>query len=204
MSLTVTPPPAPRNRMTTAFRAVLAIPHVILVGGVGMGAAYSKDTQTSFGAEGGLLGAVVFVLVVVSWCTIVFAGSHLPGIRQFTQLYLRWRGRALGYLMLLTDVYPPFGDGPHPVLFTAVDPLGPRRRLTVVFRIFLAIPHFIVLSLVLLGWYAATVVAWFAILITGRYPQALWEFSVGALRWRLRLDAYLLLLVDEYPPFSLG
>lgn len=203
VSIAVTPALTGRNRLTTLFRAILAIPHVILVGGVGMGAAYSKDTQTSFGAEGGLLGAVVFVLVVISWFTILFAGSHLPGIRQFTQYYLRWRTRALAYVMLLTDAYPPFGDGAYPATFAAPDSVGPRRRLSVAFRIFLAIPHFIVLSLVLLGWYLVTIGAWFAILLTGRYPQAFYDFAVGALRWRLRLDAYLLLLVDDYPPFSL-
>jgi hypothetical protein len=53
------------------------------------------------------------------------------------------------------------------------------------------------------GWCVTTIVAWFAILLTGDYPQGLYGFGVGTLRWMLRLQAYLLLLVDEYPPFSL-
>lgn len=204
VSLAVTPPGAPRNRLTTAFRAILAIPHVILVGGAGIGLAYNSEHSTSAGAEGGLLGAVVVVLAIVSWCTLVFAGAHIAGIRQLTLFYMRWRARALAYLMLLADAYPPFGDGPYPSEVTVAAPALPRQRLTVVFRLLLGIPHMIALTFVMIGWGLVTVVAWFAILFTGRYPQALWDFSVGALRWRLRFDAYMLLLVDEYPPFSLS
>ena len=76
--------------------------------------------------------------------------------------------------------------------------------MTVLLRILLAIPHFIVLAFVLFGWCVTTIVAWFAILLTGAYPEALYTFGVGALRWALRVEAYMLLMVDEYPPFSLG
>jgi len=61
-----------------------------------------------------------------------------------------------------------------------------------------------VLFFVLCAWWATTVVSWFAILITGRYPPGLSDFGVGALRWLIRVEAYMLLLVDEYPPFSLS
>jgi hypothetical protein len=53
-----------------------------------------------------------------------------------------------------------------------------------------------------MAWLLTTIAAWFIILFTGAYPAGLYDFSVGALRWRLRVEAYLLLLVDEYPPFS--
>ena len=53
------------------------------------------------------------------------------------------------------------------------------------------------------AWWITTVVSWFAILITGGYPPALYSFGVGALRWLIRVEAFVLLLVDEYPPFSL-
>jgi Domain of unknown function (DUF4389) len=139
----------------------------------------------------------------VSWFTIVFTGTHINGIRQLTAFYLRWRVRALAYLTLLEDGYPPFGDGPYPASIEIVDPVGPRDRLTVGLRLLLAIPHFVVLLFVLLAWAFTTIVAWFIILVTGTYPQRLYEFGVGALRWRLRVESYLLLLVDEYPPFSL-
>jgi hypothetical protein len=112
--------------------------------------------------------------------------------------------RALAYLMLLEDQYPPFGDAPYPASLTLVDPAGPRDRLTVGLRLLLAIPHFIVLFFVLCAWWVTTVVAWVAILFTGRYPQGLYDFGVGALRWLIRVEAYMLLLIDEYPPFALS
>lgn len=203
VSVAVEPAIAGRNRLTTAFRAILAIPHVFLVGGAGIGLAYSSDSQTSAGAEGGLIGALVVLLAIVSWCTLVFAGTHIAGIRRATLFYMRWRVRALAYLMLLDDRYPPFGDGPYPAVVEVVDPTGPRNRVTVFFRVLLGVPHMIALTFVMLAWGLGTVWAWFAILFTGRYPSGLAAFAVGALRWRLRFDAYMLLLVDDYPPFSL-
>lgn len=193
----------PRNRLTTAFRLILAIPHVILVGGIGFGVASQGDGKTTASSEGGLLGAVAAFLAIVSWFTIVLAGTHIIGIRQFTAFYLRWRVRALAYLMLLEDRYPPFGDAPYPAAIWIVGPVGARARLTVALRLILAIPHFVALMFVLLAWCLTTIVAWFSILFTGAYPRGLYEFGVGALRWRLRVESYLLLMVDEYPPFSL-
>lgn len=201
VSVSVVPPSTARNRLTTAFRAILAIPHIILVGGVGATVAFSNDQQRSSSAEGGLLGAVAVVLAIVSWFTIVVAGAHPDLIRRFTSFYLRWRARALAYLLLLEDAYPPFGDAPYPVTLDVAAPDGPRRRLTVAFRLLLAIPLFFVLIVVMIAWCVATIVAWFAILFTGRHPQGAYDFSVRALRWRLQLDAYMLLLVDEYPPW---
>jgi uncharacterized protein DUF4389 len=194
---------ANRNRLTTAFRLILAIPHLILVGGVGIGIASHHDSGTTIGGEGGLLGAVAFFLAIVSWFTILFGGTHIAGIRQFIAFYLRWRVRALAYFMLLLDPYPPFGDAPYPASVEIADPAGPRDRLTVALRLLLVIPHFIVLFFILLGWGIVTIVAWFVILFTGSYPEGLHNFSVGALRWLLRVESYLLLMVDEYPPFSL-
>jgi hypothetical protein len=202
VSITLRPALTRRNRLTTLFRLVLAIPHLILVGGFGLGTA-GRGGRATAGSEAGLLGAAAIFLAVVSWFTIVFTGTHLAGIRQFTAFYLRWRVRALAYFTLLEDAYPPFGDAPYSVTIDITDPVGPRNRLTVAFRLFLAIPHFIVLVFVVLGWVLATVVAWFAILFTGTYPNALSAFSAGALRWRMRVESYLLLMVDEYPPFSL-
>ncbi len=203
VSVDVTPAVTNRNRLTTAFRLILAIPHAILVGGVGLGLAWvHDDSRTRLGSESGLLGAVAFFLAIVSWFTIVFTGRHVTGIRQFTAFYMRWRVRALAYLMLLEDPYPPFGDAPYPASLTIVDPIGPRDRVTVGFRIFLGIPHFIVLVCLVFAWWITSFVAWLAILFTGAYPQGLYDFGVGVLRWLLRVEAYMLLLVDEYPPFS--
>jgi hypothetical protein len=115
VEVSVVPAVSSRNRLTTGFRVFLAIPHLILVGGVGSLLASNRDDRSGAG-EGGLLGVVALVLAVVSWFSILIAGTHLAQIRQFTRFYLRWRVRAVAYLMLLQDPYPPFGDGPYLLL----------------------------------------------------------------------------------------
>jgi hypothetical protein len=204
VSVSVEPLLFPRDRMTTAFRLILAIPHLFLVGGIGFSLLFrtGRDDLVSLGPETGLLGFVAAILAIVSWFTILISGEHIAGIRQYTYFYMRWRVRALSYLMLLEDRYPPFGDASYPASMTVVDPAGPRNRLTVGLRMLLAIPHFIALAFLLTAWWITTVVAWFLILITGRYPQGLYAFGVGTFRWLIRVEAYVLLLVDEYPPFS--
>ena len=206
VNITIQPALRNRNRLTTFFRFFLAIPHIILVGGAafGIGSGMGGGGRFSIGTEGGLLGAVAAFLAIVSWFTIVIAGAHILGIRQFTHFFMRWRVRAIAYLMLFRDEYPPFGDEPYPASIEIVDPAGERDRLTVGFRLILAIPHFIVLAFVMMGWCITTILAWFAIVLTGDYPQGLWDFGVGTMRWMLRVQAYMLLLVDEYPPFSLS
>jgi hypothetical protein len=195
---------ANRDRVTVAFRAILAIPHLILVGGAGIGLNLAMDGPfLKIGSHGGLLGFVAGILAIISWFTIVVAGEHVIGIRQFCLFVIRWRVRALAYFMLLEDAYPPFGDAAYPASIDVVDPPLPRDRLTVAVRLLLGIPHFIVLFFLIFGWTLATIAAWFVILITGEYPAGLYDFSVGTLRWVMRVEAYMLLLVDEYPPFSL-
>jgi len=205
VTVAIEPSVVGRNRLTTAFRLILAIPHLILVGGIGFTvAAGSGSRGTAYGGDTGLLGAVAWFLAIVSWFTIVFAGQHIIGIRQFTLYYMRWRVRALAYLMLLEDQYPPFGDAAYPASLTIEDPAGQRDRLTVLVRIFLGIPHLIVLVFLIIAWWLTAVVAWLLILVTSEYPRGLYDFGVGVLRWLLRVQAYMLLMVDEYPPFSLN
>src|SRR5471030_79825 len=173
VSLSVTPAPADRNRLTTALRLVLAIPHVLLVGGVGFGFAVHSgvNNSSSFTGETGVLGTVAVALVVVSWFTIVITGEHYTPIRRYSRFYLRWRVRSLTYLMLLTDQYPPFGDGAYPAALTFDERDKPHDRVTVGFRLFLAIPHFIALFFVLCAWWVTTVISWFLILITAEQPD---------------------------------
>lgn len=203
VAVSVEPRLTGRNRLTTAFRLILAIPHLILVGGVGVDFGACGRSSELPGIQGGILGVAATVLAVVSWFTLVFAGLQIDGIRQFTEYYLRWRLRALAYLMLLEDPYPPFGDGAYPTSLDIAGPAVPRNRWTVGFRFFLAIPHFIVLFFLQIAWTITTIVAWFLILFTGSYPEGIYTFGVGVLRWDLRVESYMYLLVDEYPPFSL-
>lgn len=183
-----------RDRLTVAFRSILAIPHAILVGPI-------YWTYRSGGV--GLLGAAAYVLAIVSWFTLLVTGEHIQGIREFSRYYLRWRTRAVGYMALFVDQYPPFGDGSYPASIEVIDPPVPRDRATVAVRLLLVVPHCVVLFFLLIAWLVTTVIAWFAILLTGSYPASLHPFGVSVMRWVLRVEAYVLLLVDEYPPFAL-
>jgi len=103
VTITVTPQAGPRNRLTTALRPILSIPHAILAGPV----YWSSRTGGA-----GLLGGAAYVMAIVSWFTLLITGDQLRGIRDFSLYYLRWRTRALAYMALFVDPYPPFGDEP--------------------------------------------------------------------------------------------
>ncbi|HEV2219281.1 MAG TPA: DUF4389 domain-containing protein [Casimicrobiaceae bacterium] len=200
-----------RNRLTVLFRLFLAIPHLILVGGPGLvlggGLAwrFPAHEDWTWGVHwggGGVLGAVAFVMAVIAWFAILAASTHPRGLWDFAYFYLSWRARAIAYIALLRDEYPPFGEGAYPARFAASYPDAPRRKWSVALRIVYVIPQAIVLFFLGIAWCITTVIAWFAILFTGSYPDPLYRFAVGYLRWSLRVESYLLLLRDEYPPFS--
>jgi hypothetical protein len=207
VDIDVAPALAGRNRLTCGFRFILAIPHMILVGGP------MAFAMTWFGGSdgeprlewgsAGVFGALAAIIGLIAWFAIVFTGRFPRGLWSLSAMYLRWRVRAVAYLMLLRDEYPPFGDAPYSANAILPEPTAPRDRVTVAFRIFLIMPHLLVLWVLGVAWAVSTLIAWFAILFTGDYPRTLYEFSVGVLRWTTRVEAYFLLLRDEYPPFSL-
>lgn len=209
VTVSVLPSTENRNRLTTAFRFFLAIPHLLLVGGpiavIGTGGSWQSDGGSwNWGwGSGGALAAVAGLLAIFAWFTIVFGGRHPDGLWKLSAFYLRWRARAVAYLMLLRDEYPPFGDGEYPVELSIERPTGERDRLSVAFRILLVLPHVLVLWALSLVWALTTAIAWVMILLTGRYPELLYGFAIGMLAWSLRVEAYMLLLRDEYPPFTL-
>jgi uncharacterized protein DUF4389 len=208
VNVDVQPALGERNRLTTAFRVFLAIPHLMLVGGpiaaiVSWTWTSPRETQYQGGMGGGVLGAVATVCAFIAWFAIVFTGVYPEGLWRLVAYYLRWRVRAMAYTALLRDEYPPFGEGPYPVTIALSAPSVPRNRVTVAFRLILGIPHIVALWALSIAWAFTSIVAWFAILFTGRYPAGLYAFAVGVLRWSTRVEAYLLLLHDEYPPFSL-
>jgi len=197
-----------RNRVTSFFRVVLALPHLILVGGpaaLSISLAWSTGGRLhpEWGGATGVLGAVAAVCALIAWFAIVFGGEYPAGLRDLAILYLRWRVRASAYTALLRDEYPPFGDGPYPATLQITTIARPRNRLTVAFRLLLVLPQMLAVWVLGVAWLLTTVAAWITILFTGAYPQQLFDFGVGVLRWSTRVEAYLLLLVDEYPPFSL-
>ena len=206
VDVTVQPQLVHRNRLTTVFRFVLALPHVLLVGGpVAFATTWAQADASGLrlGAGTGALGAVAGVCAIIAWFAIVFGAKHPNELWKLAAFYLRWRVRAVAYLALLRDEYPPFGDADYPVSLQLEPPGEQRDRLSVAFRPILAIPHFILLWALGVAWAVVTVIAWFSILIFGTYPEPLSRFSVGVFRWGTRVEAYVLLLRDEYPPFSL-
>jgi hypothetical protein len=158
-----------------------------------------------------VIGLVAQVVGLVSWLLILFTGKLPEGMAGVQMLYLRYTARVYAYAGFLVEEYPPFtfattaedpGDaGPLRVEFQPA--LEGRNRLTTFFRLLLAIPHLVVLAIVFLGVAICWVIAFFAVLVTGRWPAGLRDFVIGALRWNLRANAYVFLLTDEYPPFSL-
>jgi hypothetical protein len=197
-----------RNRLTSAFRLILAIPHLILVGGpaamlVSMGWSSENGWTWEWSSGAGVLGAVAAAASMIAWFAILFTGRHPQGLWKLVAFYLRWRVRAIAYFALLRDEFPPFGDGPYPVDLELSEPDSPRDRLTIAFRFILALPHLVVLWALGLVWALTTVVAWFNILFTGHYPERLYKFAVDVMSWGARVEAYMLLLRDEYPPFAL-
>jgi uncharacterized protein DUF4389 len=201
VTVVVEPQLRQRNRLTVGLRLILAIPHAILVGPV-FGGFRTGDVASRAGGTG-LLSAAAYVMAIVSWFTILINGEHIKGIRDFSLYYLRWRTRAMAYMALFVDPYPPFGDGPYPASIEVIDPQLPRDRASVAVRLLLVIPHIVLLFFLLIGWLVTSVIAWFAILFTDEYPPSLYQFGAGVMRWALRVEAYMLLLVDEYPPFAL-
>lgn len=205
--LRVEPSVTDRNRLTTGFRIILAIPHLLLVGGpvaavLTWTSSPSGDVARTWSA-GGVLGAVAAVCALIAWFAIVFTGRSPAGLARLEAFYLRWRVRAVAYVALFRDEYPPFGDERYPAEIELPSLTEPRDRLAVALRPILAIPQLFCVWALGLAWGITTVVAWFVILFTGTYPPALYDFGLGCFRWTTRVEAYLLLLVDAYPPFSL-
>jgi hypothetical protein len=180
-----------RNRLTTGFRLILGIPQFIIVGAFNY-----------YGASA--LAGAASAMAFISWFAVLFTGKQPRGLWDFTTYYMRWWARVTAYAALLRDDYPPFADEPYPITYGVAYPSGDRDRLSVGLRLIYAIPHVIVLIFIDIAWLVSTLIAWFAILFTGAYPEGLYRFGVGAMRWNARVQSYLLLLRDEYPPFRLA
>jgi hypothetical protein len=207
IGLSVEPALVDRNRLTCAFRMILAIPHLVLVGGpvaLAISLFFPPDGDVDWGGGGGVLGIAAMVAAMIAWFAIVFTGRMPHGLWSLNAFYLRWRVRAAAYIALLRDEYPPFGEGEYPVQLELPDTGVARDRWSVGFRILLALPHLVMVWILGVVWMLTGVVAWFAILFTGNYPRSLYDFAIGVLRWSTDVEAYLLLLHDEFPPFSLS
>ena len=205
VNIEVQPNTEARNKVTVGFRAILVVPHALLVGSF-LSIGIILSSQNDFGGifDLGVLGAVAGVCALISWFAILFADKHPEGLRNLSLMYLRWRVRVMAYSALFRDEYPPFGDSDdYPARLHITPAEFPRDKLSVGLRLIYGIPHIFILFFLHFAWMVTSIIAWFAILFGGEYPQGLYNFGIGVFRWSTRVEAYMLLLVDQYPPFSL-
>jgi hypothetical protein len=158
-----------------------------------------------------VLNLVAELMAVISWIVIVFTGKDNEGLQGLRIMHMRYMARTYAYMGFLLEDYPPFAfhsmgadPGDYPGVRLDVTPqLEDRNRVTVFFRFLMVIPHLVVLMLLGIAAFVCFVIAFFAVLFTGRWPDGLRVFVVNVLRWSMRVQAYFMLLTDEYPPFTL-
>lgn len=187
------------DRLTTFLRLLWAIPIFMILALVGGGGTVaSGDTATSAG------GSIAGGLAVATALMIVFRQRYPRWWFDFLLALTRFESRVGVYLALMRDEYPSTEDEQAVHLELDYPDAQQLNRWLPLVKWLLAIPHYIVLAFLILGALIAIIVAWFAILVTGRYPRGLFDYLVGVGRWALRVQAYaFFMLTDRYPPFSL-
>jgi hypothetical protein len=199
-SLAIDYPDRPLNRLTTFFRIFTMIPIAIILALVNSG---TLDFRHMNGwnwqyAAGGILFLATLLM-------ILFRQKYPRWWFDWNMALVKFSTRVGAYIGLLTDVYPSTDEEqsvhieiPYP------DVRKDLNRWLPLVKWFLAIPHYIILAFLGIAAFVSVVIAWFAILFTGRYPRGFFDFVVGVARWSLRVAAYAYLLTtDRYPLFSL-
>ena len=197
--------PEQLDRLTTLFRLIWIIPIAViysLITATGNETVVTETGHQVVSTGGGIAGGLWLATVLM----IAFRVRYPRWWFDFARELTRFGARIGAYLALLTDRYPSTAD--EQSVHLEIDYPDVERDLNrwlPLVKWLLAIPHYLVLVVLLLAALVAVVIAWFAILFTGRYPRALFDFVVGVGRWGLRVAAYAFLLVtDRYPPFSLS
>ena len=190
------------NRLTTFFRIFMVIPIFIILALL-IGSSFQWGSNNSgFNTQYGAAGLVFLPLVLM----LLFRKKYPRWWFDWNLALTKFSARVSVYLALLTDVYPST-DEEQSVNLTIDYPDAQKdlmRGMPLV-KWFLAIPHYIILFFLAIAGFVVTIIAWFAILFTGRYPRGMFDFVVGVYRWSLRVSGYAFILVtDKYPPFSLN
>jgi hypothetical protein len=154
------------------------------------------------------LGIAQGVLTFIAFFAILFTKSYPEGMYRFVVMTFRYQWRVNTYVMFMRESYPPFEFGTEledtigdPAKLSVAPPVELARFMPLI-KWLLAIPHYIALMFVGIAVFFAWIGAFFAVLFTGKYPPGIRDFVVGVSRWVYRVQAYTLLLRDEYPPFS--
>jgi hypothetical protein len=172
-----------RNRLTSFFRLILAIPLMIFLAFYGLAAT---------------------VAIIIAWFAIVFTARYPKGLYEFVAGFTRCLTRVTAYASLLCDPYPSFSgtdDASYPVRMEFA-PLEHYSRPKTLFRIILAIPIAVLRYVMALLLEVASIAAWVVILFLGRMPRGLFDVMVLANSYVARSDSYLYLLTETYPPFQ--
>jgi hypothetical protein len=141
--------------------------------------------------------------------TILFTKKVPRELFEFRVMSYRYLWRVVTYAGFMRNEYPPYSfetvseDDGIDAARLSMDPYDEYNRWAPLYKWLIAIPHYFVLFFLEIGAFFALVVAFFAVIFTGEYPKALRDFHVGVWRWFIRVDSYVYLMHDEYPPFSL-
>ena len=200
------------DRFSTFFRLIWIIPIAIIasltsgMAGPIVKTVVDAETGQRVPKATGRGGVLVAGLFSATWRMIVFRGRYPRWWFDFERELTRFETRVGAYLALLTDEYPSTVDEQSVHLeIDYPDVEQDLNRWLPLVKWLLAIPHYIVLAVLVVVAILAIFIAWFAVLFTGRYPRGLFDYVVGVARWGLRVQAYAFLLVtDRYPPFSLN
>jgi hypothetical protein len=157
----------------------------------------------------GVAGNVIGLVGLAAWLVALFTGAVPDGLAGALAWYQRYTWRVISYVAGLREPYPAFDftftvadPGGDPAVWEAPPPMQ-QSRVSVFFRVLLAVPNAFVLCFVGIAAWFAWIVGCLAVLFTGRWPEGIRRFLVGTARWSGRLNGYVYLLTDRYPPFSL-
>ncbi len=194
--------PEKLDKLTTFFRIFMVIPILIILGLLVGSNGNQGGATGDWSYQYAVAGLVVLPLVLM----LLFRQKYPRWWFDWNVALIKFSTRVEAYLALLRDEYPSTDEDqavhieiPYP------DAKNELNRWLPLVKWFLAIPHYIVLFFLGIAAIVSIVIAWFAILFTGRYPKGLFDFVVGVFRWCLRVAAYAFLLTtDRYPPFALS
>jgi hypothetical protein len=188
------------NRLTSALRLLLAIPIVLLLTAIGGATVAGTGADTTTVVASG--SALLFLPPLLM---IVFRGKYPRWWYEFNVELLRFKNRVGVYVALMDDRYPSTDEQQSVRLEVPYPDVARLNRGLPLVKWLLAIPHYVVLAVLYVGALFAVLIAWFAILFTGRFPRRIFDYLVGVGRWTNRVTAYAFILVtDQYPPFRLS